>query len=178
MISPKPHRALRFTILNGVDPVPIGRGSAQGISIPFELQQFVALVTGLALGYVAAVLFHARTLPSLVKLELKSRGRAPCKTSGRSRKYAVDVGQRGSGSLDQAYQIDHCQHYRVLLPTLETPRTSTLLVIAWSIRQCERSGRPPITKNAYGRTGRSTAACFHTGAPGDRQGVGGASPLR
>ena len=41
-------------------PVSIGRGSAQGVSSPFELQRFLTLVTGFALGYVAAVLLHGR----------------------------------------------------------------------------------------------------------------------
>lgn len=41
-------------------PVSIGRGSAQGLSGPFALQRFLTLVTGFALGYCAAVLFHGR----------------------------------------------------------------------------------------------------------------------
>lgn len=41
-------------------PVSIGRGSTQRVSSPFELQRFMTLVTGFALGYVAAVLLHGR----------------------------------------------------------------------------------------------------------------------
>ena len=42
-------------------PVSIGRGSAQGVSSPFELQRFLTLLTGFALGYFTAVLLHRRT---------------------------------------------------------------------------------------------------------------------
>ena len=38
----------------------IGQGSARRLSNPFELQRFVTLVTGFALGYLAAVLLHGR----------------------------------------------------------------------------------------------------------------------
>jgi hypothetical protein len=46
------------------------------------------------------------------------------------RERGVQVGQRGSGSLDEACQIDHLRHHRVLLSTPETRTTSRLLIIA------------------------------------------------
>jgi hypothetical protein len=51
----------------GHRPVSIGRASARGVSSPFELQRFLTLVTGFALGYVAAVLLHGRiTTPETI----------------------------------------------------------------------------------------------------------------
>ena len=41
-------------------PFSIGQGSARRLSNPFELQRFVTLVTGFALGYLAAILLHGR----------------------------------------------------------------------------------------------------------------------
>ena len=41
-------------------PVSIGQGPARRLFNPFELQRFVTLVTGFALGYLAAILLHGR----------------------------------------------------------------------------------------------------------------------
>jgi len=77
VISPKPPRALRCTILDWVDPVPIGGGVGSGDIHPFELQQFVALVTGLALAMSPQYCFTLPSLPSLVKLQSHFKSRPP-----------------------------------------------------------------------------------------------------
>src|SRR5215471_18249520 len=41
-------------------PVSMGQGSAQGVSSRFEFERFVTLVTGFALGYLAAVFLRGR----------------------------------------------------------------------------------------------------------------------